>query len=366
VIERFELRHSRGATLHLYGSGAVAELAEAVAERLRAAPLFVISAEPILERHRSLIDPLAERAASLEILTVPDGEAAKSVAGAERIWRHLTRARAGRDALVAAFGGGSVGDLAGFVAGAFARGLGWLQLPTTLLAQVDAAVGGKTAVDLPESKNAVGLFHHPLAVAADPEPLSTLSTDQRRAGLVEIVKAAALLDLGLLADVEADLDRLLAGEADPTTTVAARAARVKAKLVELDPEEAGPRRLLNFGHTLGHALEAEIGYGAISHGDAVAHGLRFASRLAVVRGGDRDFTARLDRLIARLSLPPLPPLDARALLERIERDKKRRGGRIAWVLAMAPGTGVVDSDLPPGLVAGELASFLSGESPAPL
>jgi 3-dehydroquinate synthase len=266
---------------------------------------------------------------------------------------------------VIAFGGGSVGDLAGFAAGTFLRGVAWIQVPTTLLAQVDAAVGGKTAIDLAEAKNAVGLFHHPLAVVADAELLVTLSGDHLRAGLVEAVKTAAVADEALFVRIEARLDRLLAGDPDALGAVAAGGARAKAALVETDPEEAGERKLLNFGHTLGHAIEAEMGYGAIAHGDAVAHGMRFALRLSTATGADAAFAGRVGLLLDRLAVPALPRLEVDALLARVARDKKAREDALSWVLTGAPGRGRVEARLSPELVRRELRRFLGagpGES----
>jgi 3-dehydroquinate synthetase len=307
--------------------------------------------------------PLAERAGDVAVLTVPDGEAAKSVDEAGRLWEALLAAGGRRDSLVVAFGGGSVSDLAGFAAGAFLRGVDWLAIPTTLLAQIDAAVGGKTGVDLPAAKNAVGLFHHPLAVWAEPELLGTLPAAARRHGVVEALKVGAVLDLALFERIERDLESLLAGDATALAPAAAAAARAKASLVATDPEERGARQLLNFGHTLGHALEAEIGYGRIAHGDAVAHGLRFAIRLSRRNGCESEFAGRVERLLERLAPPPLPPLAAEPLLARLVLDKKARRGGLGWVLLRGPGRGEFGVRLDADEVAGELAGFL-GRSPA--
>jgi 3-dehydroquinate synthase len=358
----FELRHDRGATRHRYGAGALAASADLLGPLLAGRRCFAISSAPILALHGGRLDALAPFAAKLEILEVPDGEAAKTVGEAGRLWRCLAAGGGKRDSVILAFGGGSVGDLAGFVAGAFLRGVDWVQLPTTLLAQVDAAIGGKTAVDLPEAKNAVGLFHHPRAVVADVEVLATLPSGQIRSGLVEVVKTAALLDPELFDRIERDLDRLRAGEPAALAPVAAAAARRKAELVASDPREAGDRALLNFGHTVGHALEAEIGYGRIAHGDAVAHGLNFALRLSVAEGGDRPFAGRLGRILDRLGIPPLPPgLAAPALVERLGRDKKGDERGLAWVLLDGPGRGRLERGLEPSRIEAELVRWLAGD-----
>jgi 3-dehydroquinate synthetase len=358
AVETFELAHPRGVTRHFYGVGAISAGAEALDGALRGRAVVAVSAAPIVDLHADALEPLRARAGAFDLLTVPDGEAAKTVAEAEALWQRLLAGGARRDALVVAFGGGSVSDLAGFAAGAYLRGVDWLAVPTTLLAQVDAAVGGKTGVDLPAAKNAVGVFHHPLAVMAEPALLVTLSRAERRSGLVEVVKTGAILDTALFARVERDLEPLLAGDPAASAPAVATAARVKAGLVAADPEERGPRQLLNFGHTLGHAIEAEIGYGRILHGDAVAHGLRFALRLSRAAGCDAPFAARVEALLDRLGTPPLPPLAPEPLLRRLARDKKARAGGVGWVLLAGAGRGEFGVRLPDEAVATALAEFL--------
>ena len=355
-LDRFELPHARGVTRHVYGPGAIAAGAAQMEGHLAARSLFLFAVRPVLELHAGELEAVRQRAGRFEVVEIPDGEAAKTIAVAESVWRRLLTAGGLRDSLVAAFGGGSVSDLAGFVAGAFLRGVDWIGIPTTLLAQVDAAVGGKTGVDLPEAKNAVGLFHHPLAVWAEPALLRTLPGEQVRSGLVEVIKVGAILDPGLFDTVERELDALRSADPARLAPVVASAARAKAALVASDPDEQGPRKLLNFGHTLGHALEAEIGYGEIAHGDAVAHGLRFALELSDGRGDDA-FAARLRTLLDRLGVPPLPELDAGRLLERIARDKKARHDGVDWILLAGAGRGEVER-LPPEEVERRLLDFL--------
>jgi len=366
-LERFALRHGPdGVTDLLYGPGAIVALPGALGARFGGRRVHVLSSRPVLDLHGGRLATLREAAGAFEVTEVPDGEAAKTVAEAERLWRRLSSAGAKRDSLLVAFGGGSVSDLTGFVAGALLRGVDWVALPTTLLAQVDAAVGGKTGVDLLEAKNAVGLFHHPLAVAADPSLLGTLPAAERRSGLVEAIKVAAALDEPLFARIETQLEALLAGEPEAVAPVVAAAARLKARLVESDPAERGARQLLNLGHTLGHAIEAEVGYGAIAHGDAVGHGCRFALRLAAARGGDAAFRARFESLLDRCALPPLPPLAPAALVARMERDKKARESGSTWVLPLTAG----GAELVPGVAAAEveaeLSAFLSESRRRPL
>ncbi len=356
--EPLHLRHPRGVTEILCGAGALEQALERRGELFSARKLFVVSSERVLRLHGRRLEALGSKAASLAVLEVPEGEAAKTLAEAGRLWDGMLAAGGRRDSLVVAFGGGSVGDLAGFVAACFLRGVGFVQLPTTLLAQVDAAIGGKTAIDLPGAKNAVGAFHHPELVVCETGLLSTLPVAERRGGLVEAAKMGALLDLTLLSVIERDLDRLLAGDAAASAPVVRAAAAAKAAVVERDPDERGERQLLNYGHTLGHAFESAAGYGTLAHGDAVAWGMRFAGRLARRRGADGPFLDRLETLLDRLRIPLPPPLPAEELLARMARDKKAKAGGLTWVLPMEPGRGERRTDVSEAELERELLAFL--------
>lgn len=359
------LRHPGGVTPILVGPQALEEGAAQLGQWLAGRTAFLVSTPRVLALHGDRLARLRRAAGRWVELVVEEGEEAKGVAVAERLWRAMLAAGGKRDSRVLAFGGGSVGDLAGFVAGCFLRGVAFAQLPTTLLAQVDAALGGKTGVDLPGGKNTVGLFHHPAWVVADTSLLGTLPREELRSGLVEVIKMAALLDASLFALLEAELDRLLAGDAAALAAVVAGAAAAKIGVVERDPIESGERRLLNYGHTLGHAIEAALAYRGLRHGEAVAYGMLFALRLAEATGGAAtqalppDAAARTRSLLAGLALPPLPPLDPDALLTLLGRDKKAREGRLAWVLPGAIGQGYVAEDLPLAAVRRELALFLA-------
>lgn len=356
--ERITVRFPGGSYPVLVGEGALDLGLEEAARALGGRTVFVITSPPVWALHGSRLAPALESAARVHRLEVVDGEAAKSIEVAGDLWRRMLAAGGKRDSVVVAFGGGSVGDLAGFVAGAFLRGVRYLQVPTTLLAQVDASVGGKTAVDLPEGKNSVGLFHQPVAVVADTRLLLTLSAGELRAGLVEVIKMAALLDLDLLAAVETRMQSLLAGDPEALAPVVAAAVRAKARVVEADPFEAGERRLLNFGHTLGHAIEAVTGYRALRHGEAVGWGMLFALRLARRRGMAADQAERIESLLRALSLPALPSLSVAELLAAIARDKKATEEAIPWVLPERLGRGTVVSDLSKAAVENELVLFL--------
>lgn len=352
------LKHPTGVTPVLVGEDALSTARPDLLRWLAGRTVFVVSSAPILALHGSRLEPLRAEAARWVVLEVEDGEAAKSVASAERLWNAMLGAGGKRDSRVLAFGGGSAGDLAGFAAGCFLRGLEFVQVPTTLLAQVDAAIGGKTGVDLPGGKNTVGLFHHPAMVVCDTAVLPTLPREELRSGLVEVIKMAALLDPELLARVERDLDALLAGDAAVLGPVVAGAAAAKIGVVERDPDEQGDRRLLNFGHTLGHAIETSCAYAGLRHGEAVGYGILFALRLAGRRGLDPELSGRLRDLLGRLGLPPLPPLDPAELIAHMARDKKARESGLVWVLPAGLGEGRMTSGIPWDEVAADLREFL--------
>lgn len=356
--ERFALRRPGGSTELVVGTDSPAWIADELAGWTAGRSVFVVTALPIWRLHGEALAPLEAAAARWNVLEVQDGEAAKSLAVAEGLWRALSRGGGRRDSRLIAFGGGSVGDVAGFTAGCFLRGIDWCQVPTTAIAQVDAAVGGKTGVNLPEAKNSVGLFHHPDRVLTDPVFLATLPRRERRAGLVEVIKMATLLDPTLLQRVEASWRALDEGERSAWMPVVAAAQRLKAGLVERDPDERGERRLLNFGHTLAHALESVLGYHGLGHGDAVAWGLRFALRLGRRQGLGADAAERLEPLLQRLEPAPLPALDPEAVWTAIARDKKADEAGLRWVLAERLGRGAIRR-VDPALARAELADFLA-------
>ncbi|MES1211744.1 MAG: 3-dehydroquinate synthase family protein, partial [Acidobacteriota bacterium] len=312
----------------------------------------------VLGLHGARLEPLRRAAERWEILEVEEGEPAKTVESAGRLWDAMLAAGGKRDSRVIAFGGGSVGDLAGFAAGCFLRGIEFLQIPTTLLAQVDAALGGKTGVDLAGGKNTVGLFHHPAFVICDTSFLTTLPREELRSGLVEVIKMAALLDPELLDRVEQGLEPLLAGDPVALGPVVTAAAAAKLRVVERDPTEQGDRRLLNFGHTLGHAVETAGAYAGLRHGEAVAYGILFAGRLAVRQGLDPALPERLRALLARLGLPPLPRVEAEELISHMARDKKARESGLVWVLPAGLGEGRMIDRIGMDAVRDELVPFL--------
>jgi 3-dehydroquinate synthase len=358
-LYRLVLHHARGRTSILVGAGALEGAAQELGAWASGRAVFVVSTPRVLALHGAALDGVREAAARSVTLEVEDGEGAKTLATAGRLWTDMLAAGGKRDSGVLAFGGGSCCDVAGFAAGCFLRGVDVVQVPTTLLGQVDAAIGGKTAVDLPAAKNSVGLFHHPALVVSDTRLLTTLPADELRSGLVEVVKMAFLLEPELLARIETDLDRLLAGDPAALAPVAAEGAAAKIAVVESDPEERGGRRLLNFGHTLGHAIETVLGYRGLRHGEAVAYGMLFALRLAASRDLPAADAGRLRSLLARLGLPALPPLAPGDLQEAMLRDKKARESGLVWVLPAHLGEGRTVADVTPEEVARELPGFLA-------
>jgi len=283
---------------------------------------------------------LREAGFEVTLIEVPAGEASKDLAVVGDCCRQMTRAGLDRSAFLVALGGGVVGDLAGFAASIHYRGIPFIQLPTTIVAQVDSSVGGKTGVNIPEGKNLVGAFHQPVAVLADTATLATLPEREFCEGFAEAIKHAAIRDPDML---DALLAVAPAGRTDLDALIAliARNVAIKARVVEADEREtSGQRAWLNFGHTIGHAIEAEAGYGQLLHGEAIALGLRAALHLSVrLRGLDADFAAKTLAALAHFHLPLTlkEHFTTDALLARAQRDKKFVDGRIQFVLLKAPG-----------------------------
>lgn len=310
------------------------------------APLYAAGIEAALLRARPGL--------ALARYVMPAGEREKTLARFGECVDALATLGATRDAAVIALGGGVVGDLAGFSAACWMRGIDVIQLPTTLLAMVDSSVGGKTAVDLPAGKNLVGAFHPPKAVIADTNVLRTLPPREHRAGLAEVIKYGAIFDAGFLGWLEARADPLLAGDDDVLADAIARSCTYKAQVVARDPLERGDRALLNFGHTFGHAIESEQGYSAagneaLNHGEAVAVGMVLAARLSASLGlSDSADSERLRTLLERFGLPTgIPPgLSPPALLARMRLDKKAAADGLRFILWDGAGAARVVSGVP--------------------
>jgi 3-dehydroquinate synthase len=302
---------------------------------------------------------------TVNTLEVPEGESAKTLAVAESCWDRLLAAGADRTSTVLALGGGAVGDLAGFVAASYMRGVNFVQLPTTVLAQVDASIGGKTAIDHPKAKNLIGAFHQPRLVMVDPVVARTLSAREFRSGVAEIVKHGIVLDAAYFEDVERSADALLGRDLDTLTRIIGGSCRLKAGVIERDPEEKTELRYaLNAGHTIGHAIEAVTHFQTWTHGEAVALGLVAEAHLAERLGlATVATTRRQEALLAAVGLPiRAPAVDSAAVLEAITRDKKARDGRVPFVLAPEIGAFRVVYDVGPADVRGALSALTQAET----
>ncbi len=267
---------------------------------------------------------------SVSRIRLPDGEAHKTLATMQTILDDLARAGAGRDTTIVALGGGVIGDIAGFAAACYMRGVSFIQVPTTLLAQVDSSVGGKTGVNHEKGKNLIGAFHQPQVVMIDTQTLSTLPERELQAGLAEVIKYGAICDLKFMSWLEDNVQTLLDKEPAALAHAIQRSCELKAEIVAADEHEAGRRAILNFGHTFGHAIEHCLGYGEWLHGEAVAAGMVMAAELS---GIGADELTRLRSIIERAGLPIAPPpISAEELLAAMSRDKKVKQNEMHFVL----------------------------------
>jgi 3-dehydroquinate synthase len=325
----------------------------------KAGKIFVVSTEDIW-RHQG--ETLVRGLAGIphRVLYLPGGEDQKRIAPIEDLAEQMIQHGGDRSSVVIAFGGGIVNDMAGFLAAIFMRGIPVLQIPTTLLAQVDAAVGGKTGVNLVSGKNLIGSFHQPLAVLIDPAALDTLPEREYRAGLWEILKAGIIREPDLFRYLVENRSEVLAREPEAVDHIIAESVRMKTEVVSADEQEGGLRRILNFGHTFGHALEAETGYTRLLHGEAVAFGMRAAVSLGELTGHVSAEDA-VDMLEAIRLYGPIPPLDGipvENLLARLVHDKKTVQGKVHFVLPVRIGQVTVVSDIDNSLVLEAIRSAL--------
>lgn len=332
-----------------------------VSDRRRLTHAVIVTDSHVEEPHARLVaGGLAAVGAEVDLLVVEPGEQAKSLDNAAALWHKLLALGADRRSVLFAVGGGVVGDLAGWVAASYARGIALVQVPTTLLAQVDSSVGGKVGVNLPGAKNMVGAFWQPLGVVIDTATLATLPEREYLSGLAEVVKYGAILDVDFFAWLEANAEPLRERHDDALRHVIARCCRLKADVVERDErEETGARAVLNYGHTFAHAFETLTGYQRLLHGEAVAIGMECAARLAARLGRiDGEFVARQRKLLSALGLPIEVPegLAAEAILTAMSHDKKVEHGRLRFVLPTRPGHVELVSDVPSAEVVAALRS----------
>jgi len=280
-------------------------------------------------------------------VVLADGEAQKSWEGVARVVDALVAARLGRDGLVVALGGGVVGDLAGFAAAVYQRGVALVQVPTTLLAQVDSSVGGKTAINHAQAKNMIGAFHQPAAVISDVATLDTLPDRELRAGIAEVIKHGLALDAGFVAWLEKNVEKILQRDREALAYAVQRSCELKARIVSADEREAGERALLNFGHTFGHAIEAGTGYGTWLHGEAVAAGMVMAAELSLLMGHlKKTEVSRVRELLRRAGLPAKgPALAPERMIELMALDKKAAKGKARFVLLESIGRAALRADI---------------------
>jgi 3-dehydroquinate synthase len=332
-MKKIRVRAASGSYEVWCGRGVLARLPRVAANAKKNRAVFVISSRRVWrhcgQRMEKILGPSVRK-----LILVDDAETAKNLSTVERACRDLVRAGADRRALVVAVGGGVVGDVAGFVAASYARGIGLIHIPTTVVAQVDSAIGGKTGVNLPEGKNLVGAFYPAKAVLADPELLRTLPAREFRSGIYEIIKYGVIGDVKLFRFLEEEMQKLLHRDSAALNFVIERSIQQKARVVSEDEYESGRREILNFGHTFAHALESVTRYRKYLHGEAVGWGMIAAAKLAADLGicsvGDAE---RVVRLIASVGpLPAWPGASPTRLMAAMQADKKTRAGRLRFVL----------------------------------
>jgi 3-dehydroquinate synthase len=326
-----------------------------IREFLPGGKVFVVTTQDVWDLHSACFAQIPHN-----VIFFPGGESRKRLSEVEKMAEQMLAQGADRSSVVVAFGGGIVNDTGGFLAAIFMRGVPVIQIPTTLLAQVDAAVGGKTGVNLVSGKNLLGSFHQPLAVLIDPDVLRTLPDREYRAGLYEIIKCGVIRDAKLFHLLDAEMANVLAQEPSIVERIIADAVRIKAEVVSNDEREGGLRRILNFGHTVGHALEAETQYSRFLHGEAVAFGMRVATVLAQ-RVTDLKEAAEIDRVIVKYGpIPPLSGISAAKLAKRLVQDKKTIQGNVHFVLPVRIGEVTVVSGVDERLVLESIEAVLGG------
>jgi 3-dehydroquinate synthase len=321
--------------------------------------LFVVSVPPVRRRWGApLLKSLSAAGFRARVLEMPDGEPHKKLSTVEMLAQKLSAAGADRDSVIVAFGGGVVGDTVGLLASLYMRGVQLIHIPTTVQAQVDASIGGKTGVNLTSGKNLVGTFHQPVAVLIDPDVLSTLPEREFRAGLYECLKCGVIGNPQLFRQLESTDLKRLRNNSETLQYVIVESVKLKAKIVAADERESGLRRVLNFGHTIGHALEAESAYRQFLHGEAVGWGMIAAANIAHSVGYcDRTTQQRISEAV--FSFGRLPSVKARSskLLRFLQADKKTRNGRVHFVLPRAIGKVEISSSVPDHVISSAIQSI---------
>jgi 3-dehydroquinate synthase len=333
--KRILVKSSAGPYSIVSGAGVIRRAAQEIAALGRFSSVHVVSSPKVWRAAGKSVQRGLRLSKSNTVHLFDDAESAKNLRSVEQITRSLCRAGADRRSLVVAVGGGVVGDVAGFVAAAYLRGVKLVHVPTTVVAQVDSSIGGKTGVNLPEGKNLVGSFYPPQLVITDPNLLRTLSGREFRCGLAEVIKHAIIADAGMFVILEKDMEKILKRDRQALGYLIPRNVQIKARVVGRDERESGLREILNYGHTFAHALESVTRYRRYQHGEAVAWGIMAAAFLGHELGLTRaDDVSRIVALVRRLEpLPPWPRVPAAALLRSMRSDKKTRGGVLRFVLS---------------------------------
>ncbi|MEE8587051.1 MAG: 3-dehydroquinate synthase [Acidobacteriota bacterium] len=326
----------------LIEAGLLQRLAEVLKGRGLPERLFLVSNPRVFELYGSTVMEGLSEGFSVEEILIADGEQHKNLDTAATIYTALIERRADRSCGLIALGGGVTGDIAGFAAATFLRGIPYIQIPTTLLAQVDSSVGGKTGVNHPLGKNLIGAFHQPRLVCIDPQTLSSLPERDYRSGLYEVVKYGLIRDGRFFEFLESNLDALLDRDSEVLQTVIRRCCQIKAEVTSQDEREGGLRRILNLGHTFGHALEAATGYNRLTHGEAVGYGIKAAAALSARMGRlSPEDSHRAARLIDGLGERPSAPVPFSTLYQSMQQDKKRSRGALRFVVLEAIGEAAV-------------------------
>ena len=332
-----------------------------VKEAGRGARVMVVADQAVASRYgKRLAAGMKKRGLQVSLAVIPPGERSKAIAQAEKLYKRLARENFERKSWLVALGGGVVGDLTGFVAATYLRGIPYVQVPTTLLAQVDASIGGKTGVDIPEGKNLVGSFYHPQLIWIDPTLLRSLPLRHWANGLAEVIKYGAICDARLFQVLERKIEKLRKGYSKEWDAVIKRCAELKAAIVRKDPTETtGRRAILNFGHTIGHAIEAATGYRRYLHGEAISIGMCAAGLLSeALLGLPHVDRIRLGSLLTRAGLPSRVkhPIPRGRTLQFLARDKKVQDGRVRFVLLKGMGEAASQQGVPPDLLTEALSA----------
>ena len=336
----------------LIGRGLLVRAGETLSKLLETRRAFIVTVPPVRQRWAKVLQKsLSTSGIETSLLEMPNGERSKRLTTLEKLAEKLVKLGADRGVTLIALGGGVVGDVTGFLASVYMRGVDVIQIPTTVLAQVDAAIGGKTAVNLVSGKNLLGTFHQPRAVLIDPQVLDTLPSREYRAGLYESLKCGIIGDPGLFKLFEDRRREILDRDPVVVEKVIADSVRLKASVVSSDEREGGLRQVLNFGHTIGHALEAETGYTQLLHGEAVAWGMIAATHIALSTGKLDSVTAgRVTNAVLGFGRLPRMELKTANILKRLHSDKKTRQGVVHFVLPREIGKVEITSDVPEAIV----------------